>query len=51
MKKKPIKKNSPKRNSPYGKKGERPICVNTKCKLMKEGCYGFEGCPGYKARA
>ena len=50
MKKKPIKDKKQKRTSTYGKQGERGICVNTKCKLIKEGCKGFEGCPGYKAR-
>jgi hypothetical protein len=50
MKKKPIKKKEEKIISAYGKQGERGICVNTKCKLMKEGCKGFMGCPGYKSR-
>ncbi len=50
MKKKQNKKDSYKRKSPYGKQGERSICVNTKCKLLKEGCKGFIGCPGYKSR-
>lgn len=26
------------------------ICVNFECKLRRAGCYGYEGCPGYKAR-
>ncbi len=24
------------------------ICINKECKLRKQGCKGFEGCPGYK---
>ncbi len=26
------------------------ICVNFECKLRRAGCYGYEGCPGFKAR-
>ncbi len=27
---------------------EKTICINKECKLRKQGCKGFEGCPGYK---
>lgn len=27
------------------------ICYNLNCRLRKAGCRGFEGCPGFKARA
>ena len=29
-----------------------PICINTDCTLRKKagGCFGFEGCPGFKSR-
>ncbi len=27
------------------------ICMNAECRLRKAGCKGFEGCPGFKARA
>lgn len=27
------------------------ICFNLECRLRKAGCKGFEGCPGFKARA
>jgi len=27
------------------------ICFNLECRLRKAGCRGFEGCPGFKARA
>lgn len=27
------------------------ICFNLDCRLRKAGCKGFEGCPGFKARA
>lgn len=26
-------------------------CINIECRLRRAGCRGFEGCPGYKARA
>lgn len=26
------------------------ICSNADCKLRKQGCSGFEACPGYKER-
>ncbi|NJD55178.1 MAG: hypothetical protein FIA94_02095 [Nitrospirae bacterium] len=34
----------------YG--GTTPICINTDCTLRKKagGCFGFEGCPGFKSR-
>jgi hypothetical protein len=34
----------------YGDKSS--LCVNTDCALRKKagGCFGFEGCPGFKAR-
>jgi len=34
----------------YG--GKTPICMNRGCVLRKKagGCFGFEGCPGFKAR-
>jgi hypothetical protein len=34
----------------YGDK--TPICMNTDCTLRKKagGCFGFEGCPGFKSR-
>jgi hypothetical protein len=35
------------------KKGKRKnpiICSNADCKLRKQGCSGFEACPGYKER-
>lgn len=31
--------------------GGDAACVNTECRLRKAGCKGFEGCPGFKARA
>ena len=34
----------------YGAPGGKPICANAKCKLRKQGCKGFQGCPGYLAR-
>lgn len=37
LKKQIIKKYSDKNN----------ICKNSKCKLRKAGCRGFEGCPGF----
>jgi hypothetical protein len=29
-----------------------PICINADCTLRKKagGCFGFEGCPGFKSR-
>ena len=28
-----------------------PICANTGCMLRKKAkCFGFEGCPGFKAK-
>ncbi|HAM49168.1 MAG TPA: 16S rRNA (guanine(527)-N(7))-methyltransferase RsmG [Nitrospiraceae bacterium] len=27
------------------------ICINAECRLRKTGCLGFEGCPGFKAKA
>jgi hypothetical protein len=32
----------------YG--AEKTICLNKDCKLRKKagGCFGFEGCPGFK---
>lgn len=27
------------------------ICINLDCRLRRAGCKGFEGCPGFKARA
>jgi len=34
----------------YGDKAS--ICINTDCALRKKagGCFGFEGCPGFKSR-
>ncbi len=26
------------------------ICSNMECKLRRAGCYGYEGCPGYKSK-
>jgi 16S rRNA (guanine527-N7)-methyltransferase len=26
------------------------ICINAECRLRRDGCSGFEGCPGFKAR-
>jgi 16S rRNA (guanine527-N7)-methyltransferase len=26
------------------------ICINAECRLRRDGCKGFEGCPGFKAR-
>ena len=34
----------------YGAPGGKPICANAKCKLRKQGCKGFQGCPGYLAK-
>jgi len=30
--------------------GEMPPCFNLECRLRKQGCRGFQGCPGYKSR-
>jgi hypothetical protein len=53
--KKPSKKNTAKsktdkvRSSAYGEKVT--ICANTGCALRKKAkCFGFEGCPGFKAK-
>jgi hypothetical protein len=28
-----------------------PICVNAQCVMRKKaGCFGFEGCPGFKGK-
>jgi hypothetical protein len=34
----------------YGDK--TPICMNSDCTLRKKagGCFGFEGCPGFKSK-
>jgi hypothetical protein len=49
--KKPVNdKPKTQRTSAYGTEGERAICINAECKLRKQGCRGFEGCPGYMAR-
>ncbi len=29
---------------------ERTICVNVTCKLRRAGCYGAEGCFGFKPK-
>jgi hypothetical protein len=36
----------------YSAYGDRvPICMNTGCVMRKQaGCFGFEGCPGFKSR-
>lgn len=31
--------------------GEIDVCVNKECRLRKAGCRGFEGCPGFNAKA
>jgi hypothetical protein len=43
------KPNRTKANEAYGDKA--PICINTGCALRKKArCFGFEGCPGFKAK-
>jgi hypothetical protein len=33
----------------YG--GDVPICMNAGCVMRKKaGCFGFEGCPGFKGK-
>ncbi len=33
----------------YGDK--TPICINAHCVMRKQAtCFGFEGCPGFKAK-
>ncbi len=38
--------------SSYTAYGDRtPICINTDCVMRKQAaCFGFEGCPGFKAK-
>lgn len=44
-----MKKQSKKtKDTAYGK--DINICINPTCKLRKQGCRGFEGCPGYKGK-
>ncbi len=40
-------------NSASSASGERPsyICANANCRLRVAGCYGAEGCPGFKSKA
>ncbi len=45
----PTGKAAGKASDAYGDK--IPICVNIGCALRKKAkCFGFEGCPGFKAR-
>ncbi len=46
------------RNAPTPRRGDngpgegpKTICSNAECKLRRAGCYGYEACPGYKARS
>jgi hypothetical protein len=45
----PEKQDRKKATEAYGDKA--PICINVGCVLRKKAtCFGFEGCPGFKAR-
>ena len=39
------------RNLLHGTPTPSPLCVNAECRLRKSGCSGFEGCPGFEAKA
>lgn len=38
------------RKGAEAKAAERTICVNAACKLRKAGCYGADGCFGFKPK-
>lgn len=42
---------SPHRRDKGPGEGPKSICSNAECKLRRAGCYGYEACPGYKARS
>jgi 16S rRNA (guanine527-N7)-methyltransferase len=46
----PVDETRARRNKKTATPQAKGICVNFECRLRKAGCFGFEGCPGYKAR-
>jgi hypothetical protein len=41
-----------KQRKAYAVYGDKvPICINAKCIMRKQAaCFGFEGCPGFRAK-